>query len=538
MAGDEKVYVSQAIEMAEHGRWFVQTLQGVPDYYKGPLHYILLRIGMLVFGWNPWAVLYMNFMLILGGAWALGALIRRYCGGDQANGLAVWTGAFFATCTGIYAHTFASQMEAELAGLFAIAFYVLDSTPVESGGFLFWTLAGLIGWSKSPLHAVFAGASAILFWLVNGELPQRLRNWKSWCAAFFGIAVCTAGYLPAFLFDRENFVQFYLVRETLDKGDSGQSWFVSYQSVLGFYLFPWLLIALVCYADFFAKLVRPWKRFFDPKIRRAYSLAICGIFPSFAFFTWHPYHFENYDLPVISGVVFFIGLVFGTRLQGLRWVYRMAALLTAVILLVLPVGLTALSIHFAPLPAWWPSWLVPLAWGATAASCFGLIYFGTVQNFKSLQWVAFSMVGFLIVMGSTVTTIGERELFDLRQFLKTPAGQNARELGYYNLQHNIWSEWGLLNFWIHRKVVGLHEPAQLKQALTSGEVILVPARQPQRDFRDFIKKELPDLPLEIIPWKRWLTQGKSESGQSLWKEAWDRRDIGILETDYLIVRRK
>src|SRR5271154_3601667 len=102
MAGDEKVYVSQAIEMAQHGNWFIQRLQGVPDYYKGPLHYILLRIGMMIFGWNPWAVLYMNFLFLFGGAVALGALVRRYAGPHhtqaQANGFAVWTGAFFATC--------------------------------------------------------------------------------------------------------------------------------------------------------------------------------------------------------------------------------------------------------------------------------------------------------------------------------------------------------------------------------------------------------------------------------------------------------
>jgi len=537
MAGDEKVYVSQAIEMAQHGNWFIQRLQGVPDYYKGPLHYILLRIGMMVFGWNPWAVLYMNFLFLFGGAVALGALVRRYCGGDKANGYAVWTGAFFATCVGVYAHTFASQMEVELAGLFAIALYVLDSTPIDAGGFLFWFLAGLIGWSKSPLHAVLAGSAALLFWLVNGELLTRLKNWKTWAAMFSGIAFCTAGYLPAYLLDRENFVNYYIIRETLSKGDSGQSWTISYQSVLGFYLFPWILIAFLTYIDFFSKVFRPWQRFFDPKQRRALSLAICGIIPSFAFFTWHPYHFENYNLPVISGVILFVGLTFANRLPRLETAYRVAIGLTALIVLALPVGMTMLTQQFAPLPAWWPSALLPTVWIATLLSSVGLICFGVIRKIAQPQWLALSMVGFLFSVGCTVTMIGERELFDLNQYLATSQGVNDQEIGYYNLQHNIWSEWGLMNFWIHRNVVALNEPAELKAALHSGETVLVPARQVP-DFQDFVKKELPEVPLEILPWKRWLTQGKTPGGDPLWKDAWNHHDLSTLEQTYLIVKKK
>jgi len=429
-------------------------------------------------------------------------------------------------------------MEVELAGLFAIAFYVLDSTPLDSGGFLFWFLAGLIGWSKSPLHAVLAGSAAILFWLVNGELLTRLKNWKSWAAMISGVAFCASGYLPAYLLDRENFVNYYIIRETLAKGDSGQSWTISYQSVLGFYLFPWILVAFLADIEFFSKLFRPWQYFFDPKQRRALSLAICGIIPSFAFFTWHPYHFENYNLPVISGVILFVGLIFSSK-RSARYAiaYRVAIALTAMIILVLPIGLQLLTHQFAPLPGWWPSALVPTVWIATALSSLGLLYFGVIDKIKKPQWLALSMAGFLFSVGCVITMIGERELVDLNQYLTSAQGVNDQELGYYNLQHNIWSEWGLMNFWIHRKVVALNEPNELKAALRSGETVLVPARQVP-DFQDFVKKELPEMSLTTLPWKRWLTQGKSPSGDPLWKDAWDHHDISLLETDYLIVKKK
>jgi 4-amino-4-deoxy-L-arabinose transferase-like glycosyltransferase len=545
MAGDEKVYVSQAIEMAQKGHWFLQSLQGAPDYYKGPLHYLLLRFGMMLFGWNTWAVLYMNYLIIFAGAVSIGALIRKYCNRDpqnphQADGLAVWAGAFFATCTGVYAHFFASQMEAELAGLFAIAFYVLDSTPVESGGFSFWLLAGLIGWSKSPLHAVFAGLTAILFWFTQGELSKRARNWKAWAAALAGVAFSVAGYLPAYIFDRENFINIYIIRETFSKGDSGQSWTVSFESVLGFYLFPWVLIALVTYVEFFSKIFRPWKYFFEPKTRRALWLAFSGVLPSFAFFAYHPYHFENYDLPVISGVILFVAILFDQRSKKTEIAYRVATLITAFILLILPVGLILLAQRFSPLPDWWPDTLVLTAVIGTSASTLGLIVFGVLKRFERLEWLAISMIGFFLALGSTITMIGERELVDLRTYLHSPAGQDVKQMGYYNLHHNIWSEWGFLNFWLGRenvKVVSLHDPLALKSALLEGEVVLVPAKGPQQDFKDFVKKELPEIPLEMLPWKRWRTQGRAENGESLWKSAWDKRDISVLEIDYLIVRR-
>jgi 4-amino-4-deoxy-L-arabinose transferase-like glycosyltransferase len=546
MAGDEKVYVSQAIEMAQNGHWFLQTLQGVPDYYKGPLHYLLLRIGMILFGWNTWAVLYMNYLIVFGGACALGALIRKYCSRDPENisgadGLAVWTGAFFATCTGVYAHFFASQMEAELAGLFAIVFYVLDSTPIESGGFLFWTLAGLIGWSKSPLHAGFAGVTAVLFWLSQGELSKRARNWKAWACALWGVLFCVLGYLPAYLFDRENFVNIYILRETFSKGDSGQSWTVSFESALGFYLFPWVLIAFVTYGEFLSKIVRPWKYFFDPKARRALWLAFCGILPSFAFFAYHPYHFENYDLPVISGVVLFVAIMFDRRSKTSELFYRAAVLITALVILILPIGITLLSVHFAPLPQWWPDNLVLISILGTVASAMGLVVFGFVKKFERMEMLAISMIGFFLALGSTITMIGERELVDLRTYLHSSQAQDVHEVGYYNLHRNIWSEWGFLNFWLGReniKFVSLHEPDALKKALVSGEVVLVPARGPQQDFKDFVKKELPDVQLDMLPWKRWRTQGRAENGDSLWKTAWDKKDISVLEVDYLIVRKK
>src|SRR6202023_1065312 len=100
-------------------------------------------------------------------------------------------------------------------------------------------------------------------------------------------------------------------------------------------------------------------RQYPREVRRAFLLAMCWVVPSCAFWTYHAYHFENYNLPVISGVVLFISLILGNRSPKFNIAYRVAIVLTALILLLVPIALSALNQHFAPLPSWWPGWLVP-----------------------------------------------------------------------------------------------------------------------------------------------------------------------------------
>ncbi|MDR3606431.1 MAG: hypothetical protein P4M08_03510 [Oligoflexia bacterium] len=542
MAGDEKVYISQALEMARHGNWFIQTLQDQPDYYKGPFHYIALRIGFMLFGRTPWAVLYMNLFLLMAGALALASIVRRRF--SEWSGGGFWVGAAFAFGAGIYAHTWASQMEVETAALFAIGLWLLDGVRAGEPGWLFWITAGLIGWTKSPLHSALLGCSAVLFWTLTGEIWGRLKNPKAWLAVLLGVAVCTGGYAPAYLLDRANFWHAYVERELFSKGDTGQHWSVSIVSTFGFYLFPWMLMAFVSYLHFI---------FWLPKLltfsstRRLVLLGIAGFVPSVIFFIWHPYHFENYNLPVISAVWLVIGATWGsiaaTRNRPSRsaafWqlLYSLAFALTAIAILLIPIALTVLDIHFSPMPEWWPAWLLPLVWLGCLVTALGFFYFGVHMRGRRPEWLAISSAGVLWALTAFFAVLGERETLDLRRYLAERASRNQpTTLGYYNLNRNIWSEWGYLNFWVNHEVHGLHTPEALRAAVLQGETILVTSKEDSvTDFKNFMTKEFPGRPLHYIPWKRWRTQGRSPSGEPLWRAAWNQRDLSLLETDYFIV---
>jgi len=541
-AGDEKVYVSQALEMQRDHRWFVQTLQDEPNYYKGPLHYVLLRGGMGVLGRNPWATLYMNFFLLFAGALALAAVTRKHY--PEWKGGDVWTGAAFALCTGVYAHTFASQMEIELAGLFAVGVWLLDElvdrNSPQKAGWAFWALVGVIGWIKSPLHSAFLGTSALLYAATQGELIKRLKNPKAWLAVTLGVVICIAGYLPAYFLDRQNFWNAYVIRETLRKSDgSGQGWSVAVVSTFGFYLFPWVLLALVAYAQTVFQFQRFWRK---SETRKLLCLGFSVFLPSVVFFIWHIYRFENYNLPVIAGVWLWIAAVFGAaqmQPENSRWRSAYAGVLglTGLIFLILPALVTLLFNHFSPMPAWWPAWLLPTVWVGSLVSAAGFLYFGFWRKAARPDFLALSSAGLLWALGALFVVLGEREMTGLREYL-AQANQQGRQvsLGYYNLNHNIWSEWGYLNFWVGHEVHGIHSPEKLKAALERGDTILVSAKENGvQDFREFIQKNEPSLQLRYIPWKRWRTRGQSESGKPLWQEVWERRDLSLLEVDYFIV---
>jgi hypothetical protein len=214
-AGDDKVYVTQAVEMASQGNWFLQTMGGEPNYYKGPLHYIFLRAGMILFGDSMWATTYMNLVLVILGAIAAGAVVHRNM--REFDGWGFWAAMAFGLSAGIYSHVFASQMEVEMAAFFAIGLYLLDRSGPGKPDLKFWLIAGLAGWLKSPLHSVFLGVTALLFWGWEGTLLPRMKDLRAWGAALAGILVCALGYAPPFLLDRQAWVDSYLLREQLQK---------------------------------------------------------------------------------------------------------------------------------------------------------------------------------------------------------------------------------------------------------------------------------------------------------------------------------
>lgn len=544
MAGDDKVYVGQALEMFQNGRIFLQTLFGEPNYYKGPLHYLLLQLGMLLFGRSMWATVYMNLAWLLVGSFALG-LVLRYHLPENRKHWASFGMLAFGVGAGLFGHAFASQMEVGLAALFAIGAAFLDRSVRSKNAssiweVLFWLTAGISGWSKSPLHSVLMGTSALVFWTWKGVILEKLRSPLSWLAVFLGIFVGVLGFAPAFLLDRVNFIDAYIMRETLLKPDNGGVWWEAPLTIFTYFLFPFVLLVITSYLDLGARLYRKFQNQ-TPVFQDSGSthLAILGasiFLPSVLFFLYHPYRGHNYNLPVIAGVVLLTTTLIANHSGRWTRIYGWALSLTACLVLILPILFSLIQYHFSPMPEWWSPWVLPTLWMGSLLTSGVFFYFGFFRPLAQPRWIALASIGIYLGLGPLMVVLGEREMVDLRKIIREyQQGDTPPHLAYYNVHKHLWSEWGYLNFMIQRPVKGVHNWEQLKQSVLNGDLILIPGAQWLNDFQTWVQRSFPSASIEVHPWRRWRTHSRSEKGRSLWVEAWSQKDLNILGRDFYIV---
>ncbi len=550
-AGDDKVYVAQAFEMVRDDHWFVQTLADQPDYYKGPLHYILVRIGTLLFGHTMWATLYMNLLLLIVASISLGKLMERFyparaglSGQDsERESWAVWAGGAFACSIGVYLHAYASQMEVELACAYSIAAYLLSRANEKRFEYLFWITAGVAGWFKSPLHSVFISAAALIYWLLTGELLSRIKRGRTWGALSVGALVGAAGYLPAYLLDKENFMRTYLVRETFNKGPSGELWFSPVWPILTFFLLPWMLMAFVAYADGLTRVFREAKEnALGSGGRRLIYLGFAFLVPCMAFFIWFPYRAQNYTLPAAGAWLIAIGAVWASA--GPSWVkvYRASVAFMGFVFLGAGGFAAVLGAHYETLPPEWPAWVIPfLVIGGFATGALW-VKEAFRRGIFSPERILVACLPFYLSLGALYAVLGEREMQDLKHAISASRDLRCEDkaftVGYFNLQRKLWSEWGYLNYMVSFPIEGLHTEAALLRAIASHQLILVAEKYNLDATIALAARKFPGLEPVTRVWHRWKTQGRGPDGSTLWQASWDSRDLRQLEAEYSMVRFK
>ncbi|MGZ3711249.1 MAG: hypothetical protein ACXVBE_05810, partial [Bdellovibrionota bacterium] len=371
------------------------------------------------------------------------------------------------------------------------------------------------------------------------ELLPRLKTPSAWGAALAGIGVCAAGYAPAFLIDQHNFIWTYIYRETLWKPPNGSSWYYPVVPIFTYYLLPWMLPAFVALADSVSRIWRKGSVQSTPGSRRLVALGISLMIPSVAFFIYHPYRGQNYDLPIIGGIFVWLAATWATRSPSWTKFYSLSLGLTAVIFLAIPLALTYFANHFAPMPFWWPTWQLPVIWIGTILTARGIWREGVVFQAARPASLARRYIWFVLAFSTFLSTLGNREMIDVRDRIYT-AGKNSEHLrlSYYNLQRNIWCEWGYLNFMAPYPTRGLFTVDDLKGAINTGDLIIVPGEEWLQQMHKDIDGIFPGAVWEIEPWKRWKTKGKNAAGEPAWKEAWNTQNLAKLERDFYMVRVK
>lgn len=499
-AGDEKVYVSTAFEMIRNGNWFLQTLNGDPDYYKGPLHYLWMHASFYLFGYSMVSTLFMNWVYVLILSLSVGGIARSHAPKNTLK--ALQASAFALTAVGVYSTVFTSQMETSLIAFYALAAFCLDRTERGGSSLWFWIVAGLSGWSKSPLHSALLACSGFLFWFLSSSLERRAKDGKEWLHLGIGIFVGIAGYLPMLLLDFEPFYRTYVLRELVNRPGAGEPIYMLLLPLSTFWLFPWFFT--------FLQTALESARSGFKRADRGLLVLACSIFiPTFLFFASYHFRFSNYTLPVIVSVVLlFVSFPDSqTRIVSFPW-----GRVCDGFLLVLIGCVFAWIVHAFEAERFW---LKP---ASSVLACVLMISAGLAlavgSGFPRLSermrvWIEITArpvfwIGFAIV----ATMIGEREMIDIRAELRSSKAPVER-VWYLNLGRHIWSEWGYLNFMIPHPVLPIVSNDQLKRIAEQAPGFIAIADDPKSEQVRLVVNELTrekdasSRGLVVKGWMRW-----------------------------------
>jgi hypothetical protein len=366
----------------------------------------------------------------------------------------------------------------------------------------------------------------LFYWLLTRQLVTRARDPKAWAAALTGVAACALGYAPAFLFDHQNFVNTYWLREQLQKGSNGRTWDYVMKPLLHFML-PWTFVVVGAVP----RLIRARKPKAPPADLPMVKLGLAMALPTIAFWCLWSYKGQNYNLPAIPALLLFGWAAYDGAPP--RWATATAGLLG------LLAGFIAVGVvsHFSPLPDWWATAWVTLAFVAIAAFAAAFLLS------EDVRVLAAGAVAFCLAFGASITPLGEHEMTDARVFL----GDHPEvTYHYYNLDPSIWSEWAILELALHHPIYGLHRRQQLAEATRPGHAVMVQNMDNLNVVLGYWRKNVRDRAAAdgggarprqpvVTPWTRWLTKGHSPDGRSQWSVAWETRDLRVLEREFFIV---
>ncbi len=535
--GDQKTYIAQALEMHRDGHWFMQTLFNEPDYYKGPLHFLFLRLGFVLFGTHSmFALVYMNFF----GLILLAILLFRFLKTSLDD--IAW--AFFYSLSvvlsiGVYSHSFASQMEVELVILYGVTLYFLDKSDRDTSLgnlLLMWAVIGVAGWLKSPAYSLFLGLSVLLYWVLTSQLKSRVRDLKNYIAIAFGIAISIAGYLPIIIYDGHAFYETYILRESLSKGANGVPWTTAFFPIFTYFLAPFMFVAIFSYLLALYKTLFKKVDVLNAQERRLIKLGLALSAPTLLFFTLHPYRGDIYALPIVSATMLMAYIFFRAYLREYEKTYILLMRLSSYVLSLVPLLVIALYLRLSPMPEWWSPLLFPLA----LFTLLFTLWFVHKESKKVLSesplMLSLAFIPLLLTLSLMLQSFGKGEIAGLKEYVKT--NNITKPLGDYNLYKNYWNQYGALNFWVGVDVVGIFDKDELANFIAEGGSLIVEGDKRLKEFEQNLPENLTLEDFEIYEWKRWLTHGKGPNGESKFVQYFKSKNIADIQKNYYILKLK
>jgi 4-amino-4-deoxy-L-arabinose transferase-like glycosyltransferase len=434
LTGDQKTYISIALEMRERSEWIVPYLFDRPNFLKPPLQYWATLVGWKLFGFSVFGTLFPSLFALLVSS----ALVRELSV-DRS-----WLRAlYFSATVSVMTYGTTAQMEIWLV-LFYLAswyFYLRNRWGIA------WVCAGVMAWIKGPLYPVLWALGVMVHEFQQGRGRQTI-TWQRVAWVLVGTAVGLLWYLLAARTHSQDMMNEFMMRENVGKLSTRQG------SPLGLWgeflgtLFPMLLWwAASMGSRGFRSVWSSQKRIWIP-----YALI-----PAL-FFTVFPYRVNTYLFILVPLAIWCMR----TEPPDLPAWGRRVLSLTSVL-----IGCVFLIAVFRLHQGEWISTL--LMWGFVVAV---LVW---VYGHLRLSPHGVGLGALLWVTGIRIlgADLGERELAPLRS-----AHANAStEVAYVLQAEDIWHEYGWVSVALRRPVRLLRSDTEMSAFLEKGGLLILNEEQ-------------------------------------------------------------
>jgi 4-amino-4-deoxy-L-arabinose transferase-like glycosyltransferase len=233
MTGDQKVYLSIALEMRERAEWLIPYLFGEANFLKPPLQYWATLAGWSVFGLGLFGALFPSVLALVGCSFLVGRIRNT----DSWIPM-IFFGSTLASMT--YGTT--AQMEVWVVFFYLLAWFLALKGRLGTA----FVAVGVLSWVKGPLYPVLWGVSWILYQFLEGRSKEVL-SLRFFGKALLGVAVGLSWFVAAAAKFPDEVMGVFFRRENLEKLNTSQGTaFGLWAEFLGtlFPLLPWLLVSI------------------------------------------------------------------------------------------------------------------------------------------------------------------------------------------------------------------------------------------------------------------------------------------------------
>jgi 4-amino-4-deoxy-L-arabinose transferase-like glycosyltransferase len=448
LTGDQKTYLSIALEMMTRKSWVIPLLFDEPNFLKPPFQYWATILGWKIFGLSLFGA-FIPSVLALSGVSFVAMKIATILEFERPAVVGLLTAASIGSMT--YGST--AQMEIWIVLFLCSAWWSM----LLRRYLVAFLLVGMMAWVKGPLYPVLWTTSVILWRL------SLLKDVRFVGSLLTGVLVGLSWYVAASFTHYESMLKQFFEVENMGKVTTAQGSIIGLWGEFLYSLFPWTLLLLV--AVFQADTRRKWKR------HLRFYLAYAGV--SAAFFTFFPYRVNTYLYFLTPIMAMLISQMSFDFKQRMKWGVTLFHLVLFSLMAWIMLKLT--------LQGWFSGWI----WiGFSVTALFFVI---CLKQGKAIG-VATASLLMVLMLRCAAVGIGELEYGGLIAFDR----QYHKPISYFMDRNDIWHEFGMVSAIIHKPARVITDPQQVMEAIKNGDAVVYQDDQ--------IPMQGPDLQCE--EWKR------------------------------------